>query len=214
MRFRGKAAFIGAAVLSAALAFNKPPMNDAFAGKKGDSKLAESLKKARNIPPKNYKIEGIRPAVENGKGLVSGMKINGNGFFVFNIKKINLNETSWITAKVKIKYNKEKDAAGGKIIIYTQKKNVKGAWVCGIPFKKLAQKYKTQTKNNLEYTVFGIKRKQNGDFDMYIIPVETFGDAQKGNIKPGVPFLIIPYDAKSKNFKSHFGRNIHNLVEG
>lgn len=226
MRFRGKAA-LSVAMLSAALAFNKPPMHDAYAKgnksvtpkyapqnwEKGDGQAAKALKEARNVKPKDYKIEEVKKAVENGLGLVSGMKINNKGFFVFSIKKISLNKNSWITGKVKIKYKKKKDELYGRVIIYIRKKNKKGTWICGIPLDKLAKKYKKKTKNQLEYVTFGFRKKQNGNFDMYIIPVETFGDAQKGNIKPGVPFLIIPYDAQKDVFKSHFGRNIHNLVE-
>jgi len=226
MRFRGKAA-LTVAMLGAALAFNKPPMHDAYAKgnssvtpkyepknwKKGDGKAAKALKEARNVTPKNYKIEDVEKTVENGLNLVSGMKINNKGFFVFNIGKITLNKNSWITGKVKIKYKKKKDELYAKVIIYTKKKNKKGTWICGIPLNKLAKEYKKETKKQLEYVTFGFKKKQNGDFDMYIIPVETLQDAEKGNIKPGVPFLIIPYDAQKKNFKSHFGRNIHNLVE-
>ena len=124
-----------------------------------------------------------------------------------------LNENEAITGNVKLKYKKKKEETEGKVIVYITKKNKKGFWVFGVPLTKLAKTYEKETKKKLEYLAFGLKKKQDGNFDMYFIPVETFEDAKKGNIKPGVPFLIISYDAEKNNFKSHAGRNIHNLVE-
>ncbi len=233
MRFKGKTVFLGAAMLSAALAFNRPPMQDAYAkGKsatapkyeplnlKGTGELAKLLKKARNIPPKDYNLGMIQEAVENGKHLVKGMKINEKGTFVFNVAAVKLKNGKTLTANVKIEdkekiekklENKKKDPLW-RITFYTT--HGKGYWATGIPFITLAKRYEEKTKETLQYVAFGMKKKANGNIDFYIIPVETFEDAKEGRIRAGVPFLVIPYRADKDNFASSFGRNVHNIVEG
>lgn len=233
MRFRTKAAFTTAVLLGAALAFSRAPMNEAYAkGKnatapkyeplnlKGTGELAKLLKKARNIPPKDYKLGTIRDAVENAKHLVKGMKINANGTFVFSVGAVKLKNGKTLTANVKIEdrektekklENKKKDPLM-RITFYTT--HGKGYWVCGIPFITLAKRYREKTNETLQYVSFGMRKKANGNIDFYIIPVETFEDAKEGKIKAGVPFLVIPYKADKDNFASSFGRNVHNIVEG
>lgn len=225
MRFRGKAVLVGAAVLSAALAFNKPPIADVYAKgnkaakpkyepqnwKKGDGKAAAALKKARNIPPRDYKLDYIKGAVDNGKPLVNDVKINEKGFFVFKIKKVNPGNGITITGNVKIKYIKKKDEFYAKIVFYQWKG--KGKWICGIPLTKLAKRYKEKTKKELEFVTFGMKKKGDGNIDFFVVPVETLEDAKNGSIKAGVPVLIILYKKDKNVFASSFGRNVHNIVE-
>gem|GEM_PF-5149243 len=220
-------------MLCAALAFNKPPMHDAYAkgnkatapkyeplGLKGTGELAKLLKKARNITPEDYKLGAVKKAVEDGKHLVKAMKINAKGTFVFNVGAVKLKNGKTLTADVKIEdkekiekklENKKKDPLW-RITFYTT--HGKGYWATGIPFITLAKKYREKTDRTLQYVAFGMKKKANGNIDFYIIPVETFEDAKKGNIKAGVPFLVIPYKADKDNFASSFGRNVHNITEG
>jgi hypothetical protein len=186
---------------------------------KGTGKLAKMLKKARNIKPKDYQLDFIKETVANAKDLVYGMKINAKGTFVFKVKAVKLKNGKTLTADIKIeskekiekKLKKKKKDPLWRITFYTTEG--KGYWVCGIPFKKLAKVYKEKTGEALQYVVFGMKKKEKGDIDFYIIPAATLEDAEKGEIKAGIPVLIIHYKADKDGFSSSFGRNVHNIVD-
>lgn len=140
MRFRGRAA-LTVAILAAALAFNKPPMHDAYAKgnksvtpkyapkdwKKGDGNAAKLLKDARNIKPKNYKMEEVKKAVEAGIEMLSNMKINENGGFGFSIKPMPLSSGLILRGKVKVGYPDKKPEFANNVIIKKCKKTG-GCW--------------------------------------------------------------------------------------
>ena len=188
-------------------------------GLRKTGKLAKLLKKLKQVKPEDYQLDEVQKIIDNNKDNIIDMKINKKGIFKFKIKPIKLKNGKMLSGDVKIegiesrekKLEKEKEPLW-RITFYIS--NKKGKWFCGTGFKKLAKEYKKRTGEELEQVAYGMKKKKNGDFDFYIIPVSSFEDAKKGKIKADVPFLLISYKADKDGFYAHGGRNIHNIVDG
>jgi len=181
---------------------------NAHAGKKGKAqKMIENFK----MPEKDYGLSFVKGIVKKSMDKISDMKIGKGGYQSFKIKRVYLTSNKWFTAHVKMKPNLSSCKPG--ITITIKEKGKKGSWKLGIPFRRLAKKYKEKTGRKLEYVTAGIQ-KNAGNVDIFIVPAKTFEDAEQGNIEAGIPMLIIPYKAKKGNFASGFGRNLHNIVKG
>lgn len=180
----------------------------AHAGKKGEAqKMIENFK----MPEKDYNLSFVKAIVKKSMDKISDMKIGKTGYQSFKIKRIYLTSEKWFTAYVKMKPDSSSCKPG--ITITIKQKGTKGSWKVGIPFRRLAKRYKEKTGEKLEYVTIGIQ-KNAGNVDLFIVPAKTFEDAKQGNIKAGIPMLIIPYKAKKGVFASGFGRNLHNIVKG
>ena len=212
MRFRGRAAI---AMLSAALAFSRPPMHDAFAEKKQDEKYAKmdaKIAKIKTIPAKDYSLSFLKPLMKKGIEQTAQISDHGDGgkpSFRLKTKKIKMSNGNnvWILARI----SKWEHKTG----VIVNRKVPKGKYVTNVFLSELEKRLK---KKEMKYLAVGIDRKndENGKakkLDFYIIPVDSFEDAKNGNIKAGVPMLVINCDGKGK-CNGRTGYNIHNVVDG
>ncbi len=208
-----------AAMLSAALAFNKPPMNDAYAKKESDKELAVKFKKmiaqAKYVAPKDYKISFLQPLAKKSAGDVAGLSDyseNGKASFKLNTKPITVRNGNKIWLRMRIPENKNKTG-----VVLVNRKVKKGKYVATLYFTQLRKRLKEETGKDLKYVAVGIDRQKNETgsiikLDFYIIPVDSFEDAKNGNIQAGVPMLVVNCDGNG-DCKGRTGWNIHNVVE-
>jgi len=219
MRFRGRTA-LTVAMLSAALAFNKPPMNDAYAKKKSDKELAIQFKsmiaQAKYIAPQDYKLSFLQPLMKTGVEETSHILDygeNGKKPFRLKTKPIMVKNGNKIWLRMRIPENKQKPG-----VILVNRKVKKGKYVATLYFTKLRERLKKETGKDLKYVAVGIDKQKNETgniikLDFYIIPVDSLEDAKNGNIKAGVPMLIVNCKGNG-DCKGRTGWNIHNVVEG
>ena len=217
MRFRGRA-FITAAMLTAALAFNQSPMHDAYA--KSDKELAGKFKKmiaqAKYIAPQDYKLSFLKPLMKIGVEEISHILDygeNGKNPFRLKTKPIMVRNGNKVWLRMRIPKNKQKPGA-----ILVNRKVKKGKYVATLYFTQLRKRLKEETGKDLKYVAVGIDKQKNENgnitkLDFYIIPVNSLEDAKNGNIKAGVPMLVINCDGKGK-CNGRTGCNIHNVVDG